>query len=68
MARRAEKVATLATGRAGSAHPLCDASAPAGQTHSVACNPSPHADTKLSTSSGLTQDRLRETLAEGRRD
>lgn len=68
MPPRAEKAATLATGRAGSRHPLCDASAAAGQTHSVACNPSPHGDTKLSTSRGLTQERLHESLADSRRE
>lgn len=64
IAPRAEKAATLATGRGGSRHPLCEASAPAGQTHSVAGNPSPHEDTKLSSSTGLTQERLHETLAD----
>ncbi len=69
MPPRAAKASTLATGRAGSRHPLCDASAAAavGQTHSVACNPWPHDDTKLSSSRGLTQERLHETLADSRR-
>ena len=64
---RAETVATLAMGRTGSRHPLCDATAPAGQAHSVASNPSPHDATKLSTSRGLTQERLHESLADSRR-
>ena len=63
-----ENAATLATGRGGSRHPLCEASATAGQTHSVVCNPSPHDETKLSTSTGLTQERLHETLAAARRE
>ncbi len=67
MPARAETVTTLAMGRIGSRHPLSEATAPAGQTHSVACNPSPHDDTKLSTSSGLTQERLHESLADSRR-
>ena len=58
---------TLAMGCSGSRHPLCEATAPAGQTHSVACNPSPHDGTKLSTSRGLTQERLHESLADSRR-
>ena len=67
MPGRAEAATTLAMGRTGSRHPLCDATAPACQTHSVACNPSPHDDTKLSTSRGLTQERLHESLADSRR-
>jgi uncharacterized protein (DUF2267 family) len=59
------RLTTLASGRPGSRHPLSEAALPTGQTHSVAANPNPHAETKLSTSRGLTQERLRETLATG---
>jgi uncharacterized protein (DUF2267 family) len=66
--RRREKTSrTLATGRPGSEHPLSEAPPPSGHAHSVARNPVPHSDTNLSTSSGLTQERLHETLAEARR-
>ncbi len=57
---------TLAEGRPGSAHPIAEAAPPSGQLHSVASNEAPHAETKLSSSHGLTQERLDETLATGR--
>jgi hypothetical protein len=47
-------------------HPLSEAAPTAGQTHSVARNPSPHEETKLSAAKGLTQERLYETLGSGR--
>jgi hypothetical protein len=56
---------TLATGRPGSRHPLSEARPPLAHAHSVARSDDPHADTRLSSSSGLTQERLHETLAEG---
>lgn len=58
--------ATLATGRPGSLHPLSEGRPDQGHSHSVARSASPHEDTKLSTSRGSTQERLGETLAEGR--
>ena len=36
------------------------------RAHSVARSENPHADSKLSTASGLTQEILHETLAEGK--
>lgn len=57
---------TLAEGRAGSSHPLSEGRADAAHLHSVARSTNPHGDTKLSSAEGLTQERERETLAEGR--
>lgn len=57
---------TLATGRPGSRHPLSEGSPPGGHSQSVARNENPHEETKLSSSHGLTQERLDETLATGR--
>lgn len=57
---------TLAEGRPGSVHPLSEARPEKAHSHSVALNPDPHGDTKLSGSRGLTQERLGETLASGR--
>jgi uncharacterized protein (DUF2267 family) len=57
---------TLATGKPGSEHPLSIAAVPEGQTHSIAREDNPHADTKLSAARGLTQEREREALASGR--
>lgn len=56
---------TLAEGRPGSRHPLAEARADRAQTHSVARADNPHEDTKLSSASGLTQEREEETLAAG---
>jgi len=64
--RRAPRVATVASSRPGSTHPLSEAAPPRGQTHSVARNPAPHEETKLSASKGLTQERFDETLGTGR--
>jgi uncharacterized protein (DUF2267 family) len=64
--RRPPRLSTIATGRPGSKRPLSEARAPAGHTHSVAANDSPHAETKLSTTIGTTQERMQDTLAEGR--
>jgi uncharacterized protein (DUF2267 family) len=63
---RPPRVATVATSRPGSTHPLSEAAPPSGHTHSVARNPSPHEETKLSAAKGLTQERLAETLGTGR--
>ncbi len=57
---------TLATGRPGSLHPISEARADDAQTHSVARSDNPHADSKLSSAHGLTQEILHETLAEGK--
>jgi uncharacterized protein (DUF2267 family) len=56
---------TLATGRSGSRHPLSEARPENAQTHSVVRSDNPHADTKLSSSQGTTQERLHESLATG---
>jgi uncharacterized protein (DUF2267 family) len=55
---------TLAAGQPGSHHPVSAARVPAGHSESVAAD-NPHASTKLSSSSGTTQERLHETIAEG---
>lgn len=62
----APRIDTLAQGRPGSRHPLAEAAPPSGQTHSVARNEDPHAETKLSSAQGLTQERLGDSLAAGR--
>ncbi len=65
-AKHAPRERSLATGRPGSRHPLSDARPPRGHAHSVAANADPHGETKLSSARGTTQERFRETLAEGR--
>jgi uncharacterized protein (DUF2267 family) len=56
---------TLATGRPGSRHPLSEGRADRAHQGSVARSDDPHADTKLSSARGLTQERLGESLASG---
>jgi len=56
---------TLAGGRPGSRHPVSEATPERTQHHSVTTADNPHADSKMSSSSGLTQDQLDETLATG---
>ncbi|MBZ4417379.1 DUF2267 domain-containing protein [Myxococcus sp. RHSTA-1-4] len=56
---------TLAEGRPGSRHPLSESRPERTHTHSVARSDNPHGDTKLSSASGLTQEREHETLATG---
>jgi uncharacterized protein (DUF2267 family) len=63
--KRAPPVTTLAIGHPGSRHPLSESAPPAGHSHSIARSDEPHADTKLSSSHGLTQEDLGETLATG---
>jgi len=66
-ASRPPKTATLASGRPGSRHPVSESAPPsAGHTHSIARSASPHEETKLSGTRGLTQERLDETLGTGR--
>jgi uncharacterized protein (DUF2267 family) len=55
---------TLSAGRSTSQHPLSEAGPSDAQSESVARSDNPHADTKLSSSTGTTQERERETLAE----
>lgn len=56
---------TLAEGRPGSEHPLSEARPERAHSHSVARADNPHGDTKLSSATGLTQEREQETLAAG---
>ena len=63
--KHAPAVASLAHGRPGSRHPLSEAAPRSGHAQSVARSDDPHADTKLSSSHGLTQEELGETLATG---
>jgi hypothetical protein len=55
----------LADGRPGSRHPISEAAPRAGQADSVATADNPHADTKLSSARGLTQEREDESLSTG---
>jgi uncharacterized protein (DUF2267 family) len=57
---------TLAEGKPGSRHPLSEAAPQRAQEGSVVRSNNPHGDTKLSSSSGTTQERLAETLARAR--
>ena len=57
---------TLATGRAGSGHPLSESRPDRAQASSVARGGNAHGETKLSSAQGPTQERLHETLASGR--
>jgi uncharacterized protein (DUF2267 family) len=65
IAPHAPDIATLASSRPGSQHPVSEAAPPSGHSQSVARNPAPHAETKLSGAKGLTQERLGETLGAG---
>lgn len=56
---------TLAEGRPGSQHPVSEARPERAHMHSVARNDNPHGDTRLSSASGLTQEREHTTLATG---
>lgn len=58
---------TLAAGKAGSASPVSTARPPIAQSHSVVREDNPHGDTKLSSSEGLTQERLHESLADAKK-
>jgi uncharacterized protein (DUF2267 family) len=60
-----ERRETLAGGRPGSRQPASESSAQRTQTESITAE-NPHAATKLSSTTGSTQERRRETLAEGR--
>jgi uncharacterized protein (DUF2267 family) len=57
---------TLATGRPGSRRPLFEATADRTQTQSVAASENPHADTKLSSTRGISSEREGRTLATAR--
>lgn len=62
-----ERDDTLATGHPGSRHPIADARPGRTQTNSVAAG-NPHGATKLSSTTGTTQERRHETLAEGQQE
>lgn len=64
----AEPARTLASGRAGSRHPLSESRPPAGQSQSVATAKDPHADTKLASARGISSERDAKSLAAGRTD
>jgi uncharacterized protein (DUF2267 family) len=57
---------TLAQGRPGSRHPLSEANAERAHSESIVRSDNPHADTKLSSSHGLTQEREHESLSTGK--
>jgi uncharacterized protein (DUF2267 family) len=57
---------TLAGGRPVSAHPLSAAAPDTTQSGSIAASANPHADTKLSSTRGTTQEREAETLAKAK--
>ncbi|HEU0031722.1 MAG TPA: hypothetical protein VFQ53_13885 [Kofleriaceae bacterium] len=61
--RAAARAQTLATARPGSRHPISETPPPPAQTGSVA-DPNPHDATKLSSTSGTTQERRHESLAD----
>jgi uncharacterized protein (DUF2267 family) len=65
--RRAPPLSTLATGRPGSRHPLSESAPDQAHAESVVLADNPHADTKLSSAGGLTQERFRESLSTARR-
>ena len=53
---------TLAAGKPGSEHPVAESRPELGHTHSVARSSDPHADTKLSSARGTTQERTHDTV------
>lgn len=57
-----ERHHTLATGKPGSQHPISEAKPPGAHSHSVG-EQNPHGDTKLSSSTGMTQERLDDSLS-----
>jgi uncharacterized protein (DUF2267 family) len=66
--RREREHHTLATGKAGSHHPLSESAPVDAHSGSVARTDNPHADTKLSSAEGMTQERLHESLATSEED
>lgn len=58
-------LATLASGRPGSRHPLSEAAPDRAQAHSVVKEANPHGETKLSSARGLTQERLGDAITTG---
>ena len=54
---------SLSSGHAGSRHPLSEARPERAQSHSVARNAEPHADTKISSAKGIAEEREDRTIA-----
>ncbi|MBI4957265.1 MAG: DUF2267 domain-containing protein [Myxococcales bacterium] len=59
-------VMPISSGRPWSSHPISESRPVPGQANSVVVSEDPHADTKLSTSHGLTQERTGRALASGK--
>lgn len=57
---------TLATGRPGSMHPVSESAPHRTHDESVASAANPHADSKISSSQGMTQERDDQDLAAGK--
>lgn len=57
---------TLSSARPGPQRPLSEGRPSGGQRHSVAASEDPHGDSRLSSASGVTQERQGRTLAEGK--
>lgn len=57
---------TLASGRPGSEHPLSEAGPDHGQHDSLAMTPDPYAETRLSSTRGISTERSNTSIAEGR--
>lgn len=68
LAKVAQHHHSLATGRPGSQHPLSESRPERAHTHSVAREANPHVDTKLSSATGMTQERAEESLATAKPD
>lgn len=56
---------TLSEGKLAAQHSIAEAGLDTAHVHSVARSGNPHADTKLSSSHGVTQEALEESLATG---
>lgn len=57
---------SLASGTPGSRTPIMDADPTRGHSHSIAASNDPHADKKLSSTTGISSVREGQTLAEGK--
>lgn len=55
----------ISEAKPGSRHPISDVAPRGAHEHSIAATDAPHADTKMSSAHGLTQEREHEDLAEG---
>lgn len=65
---QSERHHTLATGRPGTRHPVSESRAEVAQAHSVVREANPHAETKVSSARGLTQEQVGESLASAQPD